>query len=258
MRPFAQRHANRLTTAPIQIQTGLGIRKEPGPFFLLTHMKSIKQLIEDANASIQALRDRAVEPFSLTVSDRIDIEVRPAHEGDRITVGCRDWGDTTINYTVEGLKIDVYGQNDPLYSMHSVIVQPDGLAHVQASSGRDHDESNALFEHINAALLRGDSPITRMAGTKQFTVDYQGAEVLVTHFMLVQFESYLEEQLLVHVEGPNEVILPGSSLRARIGQDAWMAAVAAQETKEGFASWREIFISSLRHARHVYENDQLM
>lgn len=221
-------------------------------------MKSIKQLIEDANASIQALRDRAVEPFSLTVSDRIDIEVRPAHEGDRITVGCRDWGDTTINYTVEGLKIDVYGQNDPLYSMHSVIVQPDGLAHVQASSERDHDESNALFEHINAALLRGDSPITRMAGTKQFTVDYQGAEVLVTHFMLVQFESYLEEQLLVHVEGPNEVILPGSSLRARIGQDAWMAAVAAQETKEGFANWREIFISSLRHARHVYENDQLM
>lgn len=220
-------------------------------------MKTIKQLIEDANASIQALRDRAVEPFALQVSDRIDIEVRPAHEGDRITVGCRGWGDTTINYTVEGLKIDVYGQNDPLHSMHSVIVQPDGLAHVQASSGRDHDESNPLFEHIQGALLRGDSPITRMPASKHFIVDYQGAEVLFTHFMLVQLESYLEENLLVHVEGPNEVILPSSSLRARIEQDGWMAAVAAKETNESFANWREVFISSQRLARHVYENDQL-
>ncbi|MDP3350384.1 MAG: hypothetical protein Q8S92_15445 [Hydrogenophaga sp.] len=221
-------------------------------------MKPIKQLIEDANASIQALRERANEPFSLQVSDLIHIEVRPAHEGDRITVGCRDWGDTTINYTVEGLKINVYGQNDPQQSMHSVVVQPDGLAHVQASSARDQDESNALIEHINAALLRGDSPITRMAGTKHFTVDYQGAEVLFTHFMLVQFESYLREPLLVHAEGPNEVILPGSSVRARVEQEAWVTAVAAKETKESFFNWRESFISSLRLARHVYENDQLM
>lgn len=220
-------------------------------------MKSIKQLIEDSNASIQALRDRAVEPFSLKVSDRIDIEMRPTHEGDRISVGCRDWGDTTIDYTVEGLKIGVYGQSDPLYSMHSVVIQPDGLAHVLPSRGRDQDESNALFEHIQGVLLRGDSPITRMPGTKQFTVDYEGAEVLFTHFMLVQLEGYLEEHLLVHVEGPNEAILPGSSLRARIGHDAWMAAVAAKETNEGFANWREAFISSLPIARNVYENDQL-
>jgi len=221
-------------------------------------MKTIKQLIEEANASIQALRDRAIEPFSLTVSDRIDIEVRPAHEGDRVTVGCRDSGDTTINYTVEGLKIDVYGKNDPLCSMHSVVIQLDGRAYVQPSGTRDHDESNALFEHIQGALLRGESPITRMPCTKQFTVDYQGSEVLVTHFILVQLERYFEENLLVHVEGPNEVILPGSSMRARVGQDAWMAAVAAQETEEGFANWREIFITSLRLARHVYENDQLV
>lgn len=104
---------------------------------------------------------------------------------------------------------------------------------------RDQDESNALNEHINSALLRGDSPITRMAGTKHFTLDYQGAEVLFTHFMLVQFESYLREPLLVHAEGPNEVILPGSSVRARVEQDAWVTAVAAKETKESFYNWRE-------------------
>lgn len=221
-------------------------------------MKTIKQLIEDANASILALRERAIEPFSLQVSDRIDIEVRPAHEDDRITVGCREWGDTTINYAAEGLKIDVYGQIDPLYSMHSVVIQPDGLAHVQPSNGRDQVQSNPLFEHIQGVLLNGDSPITRMPGAKQFTVDYQGAEVLFTRSMLVELEHYLEEHLLVHVEGPNEVILPGSSVRARIELDAWMAAVAAQDTEEGFASWREDFISSLPLARAVYENDQLV
>lgn len=58
------------------------------------------------------LRRVAIEPMSIQYSKDVDIEIRPVADDDRVLVGRKDWGDTIVNYTTEGLVVDVFRQND--------------------------------------------------------------------------------------------------------------------------------------------------
>lgn len=58
------------------------------------------------------LRRVAIEPMSINYSKTVDIEIRPATDDDRVLVGRKGWGDTVVNYTTEGLIVDVYRQNE--------------------------------------------------------------------------------------------------------------------------------------------------
>lgn len=61
---------------------------------------------------LEQLRRVAIEPMSIQYSKDVDIEIRPVADDDRILVGRKDWGDTVVNYTTEGLIVDVFRQND--------------------------------------------------------------------------------------------------------------------------------------------------
>ena len=77
--------------------------------------KALKRIQQD----IAALRACAIDPMSIQLTDVIDIEIRPSSEDDRVLVGRKDWGYTVVNYTSEGLILDVFPAGvltDPLVS----------------------------------------------------------------------------------------------------------------------------------------------
>ena len=77
------------------------------------------QLIERIQRDIAALRGSIVDPVSIQFTDVIDIEIRPSSEDGRVLVGRKDWGYTVVNYTSEGLILDVFPDGvltDPLVS----------------------------------------------------------------------------------------------------------------------------------------------
>lgn len=57
---------------------------------------------------LKRLRLTAIEPMSIGYSDLVDIEVRPIGDDDRVLVGRNGWGETVVNYTTEGLIVDVH------------------------------------------------------------------------------------------------------------------------------------------------------
>lgn len=73
--------------------------------FKLVAAVHAKQAAEQA---IGFLRRNSDDPFSIELGDGIDVEVRPINEDHRITVGCEGWGYTIVNYSTDGLIVDVY------------------------------------------------------------------------------------------------------------------------------------------------------
>lgn len=69
-------------------------------------------LANQLESLLAQLRRVAIEPMSIQYSKEVDIEIRPVADDDRVLVGCKDKGDTVVNYTTEGLIVDVYRQND--------------------------------------------------------------------------------------------------------------------------------------------------
>jgi hypothetical protein len=72
------------------------------------------------------LRTIAQDPVSIQYTDKIDIEVA-SEFGDRIIVGRAGWGSTVVNYTDEGLILDVYADGR-LDSIHTASIGSDELA----------------------------------------------------------------------------------------------------------------------------------
>lgn len=86
------------------------------------------QLVERIQQDIAALRACAVDPMSIQLTDVIDIEICPNSEDNRVLVGRRGWGYTVVNYTSEGLILDVFPYGvltDPLVSasLHSTDLE---------------------------------------------------------------------------------------------------------------------------------------
>jgi hypothetical protein len=69
---------------------------------------------------IARLRQSTIEPVSIQYSNEVDFEVRPASDDDRIIVGRKDWGDTVVNYTTEGLILDVCTDTGDVLLTHNV------------------------------------------------------------------------------------------------------------------------------------------
>ncbi len=95
----------------------------------------LKAVVARIEADIALLRMTCDEPISIKLSDKIDIEIRPAQDDDRVLVGRSDWGFTVVNYTTEGLILDVIAEGD-IASLHMVnfhrsdleISSPDDLS----------------------------------------------------------------------------------------------------------------------------------
>lgn len=71
-----------------------------------------KELIEEINRLVQQARSQVKDPFSIRIDSDVDVEIRPAAEGSRVYVGRNGWGFTAVNYSSEGLVLDVFAEED--------------------------------------------------------------------------------------------------------------------------------------------------
>ena len=73
-------------------------------------MDTVEKLRAQIEADIAYLRTVIDEPVSIKYGAHVDFEVRPDNDDDRLLVGRFGWGFTTVNYTSEGLIVDVLGE----------------------------------------------------------------------------------------------------------------------------------------------------
>lgn len=75
---------------------------------------SAENLLARVSRDMQQLRELIEEPQVLNYSEKVYLEVAPAAHDQRVNVCHREMGWTTVNYTAEGLIVDVFNAgNDP-------------------------------------------------------------------------------------------------------------------------------------------------
>lgn len=95
------------------------------PTSIVKDQDEASQMVGAIEVLLSALRHTTIEPLSVKYSELIDIEVRPAADDDRVLVGRKDWGFSTIKYTKEGLEIDVCDSNAD--TLHMIAFDSDDL-----------------------------------------------------------------------------------------------------------------------------------
>jgi len=85
---------------------------------------TLEERINAVNDHLLAIRAEALEPVLLHYGT-VNIEIRPAEDDDRVNVCKVDWGFTTVNYTNEGVIVDVYDENADC--MQSLAIPRDDL-----------------------------------------------------------------------------------------------------------------------------------
>ena len=77
-----------------------------------------EKLREKIESDIAYLRTVIDEPVRIKYGAHIDFEGRPDNDDDRLLVGRDGWGFTTVNYTNEGLIVDVIseGSLEPIHT----------------------------------------------------------------------------------------------------------------------------------------------
>jgi hypothetical protein len=148
-----------------------------------------------------------------------------------------------------------FGTDD---GIHTLDVHPDGTVDVGDYSGADLEDTDPLLESLHAAFHMGETPISRLAGDKHFTIDKQVNEVRLTFEKLCRLEAHLGEPLLVLTDEPFQLLVPVSSMRARIETSAWKEDVAQGLTEDGFHQWRESALMKLPLARDLYSKDPVL
>lgn len=117
---------------------------------------NVKQLVDMADELFAVLRGKAEEPVVVHYSDDITLEVRPNDDDDRVLVSAEGRGDTVLNYTEDGLAIDVYAREELDAVMSTWICNSDlvgdagnipGLDTAAAASAVEEEESGSLWNH---------------------------------------------------------------------------------------------------------------
>jgi len=85
--------------------------------------------IREIETLIRQLREESDEPFSIRVGSKTSLELSPFNHDDRVVVEHKTMGSTTVNYTEEGVIVDVY---DPegLEPFQSLAIHCDDLESV--------------------------------------------------------------------------------------------------------------------------------
>lgn len=95
-------------------------------FVPIKYIHNVEALTKQIEANIALLRSATLEPVSIAVSDKTDIELHPGVD-ERVVVGRVGWGDTVVNYTSEGLILDVY-PHAALEPVHTATISAEDLA----------------------------------------------------------------------------------------------------------------------------------
>nr|WP_158386596.1 hypothetical protein [Comamonas testosteroni] len=106
-------------------------------------------LVAHLEAGIAKLRAITNDPVSIKLSEIIDIELSPSTEGERIYIGRKGWGDTSVNYIDRGLLLDVYSA-DQTEAIHSVFCPKKDIEKFE-------DAKKAKIQEFIDLLTRADS-----------------------------------------------------------------------------------------------------
>lgn len=87
-----------------------------------------EQLVKRITADIRRLRLILDEPATIPYGrdSPVDIEIRPIDDDDRVLVGFWGRGFTTVNYTSEGLILDVIPEGS-IDTLHTAVFDKDDL-----------------------------------------------------------------------------------------------------------------------------------
>lgn len=88
--------------------------------------KTIEQLQRAADIAIAELREAIIEPVEVSITKHVSIEVRPLDDDERINVCHDSLGWTTVNYTAEGVIVDVL-PHEGIDPVHSAAIGSDEL-----------------------------------------------------------------------------------------------------------------------------------
>lgn len=80
------------------------------------------ELIARIRSDVALLREMAIDPVDIPYGENISFEIRPKVEGDTLNVYRKDWGTTCVNYTGEGLILDVFSEG-ALDSLHTTSIE---------------------------------------------------------------------------------------------------------------------------------------
>lgn len=86
----------------------------------------IQTLADEIAMKIADLRKIIVEPVDVGFSGDISFEIRPVEDDQRLNVFCKGRGCTSVKYSVDGLRVDVFGEDD-LTPIHSASWHNDDL-----------------------------------------------------------------------------------------------------------------------------------
>ncbi len=81
--------------------------------------------VADLNRRIADLRRRIVEPELLTLAPGVKVDIRPTADDSRINVSAEGRGFATVNYTSEGLIVDVFDSSGD--NLHTACFLNDDL-----------------------------------------------------------------------------------------------------------------------------------
>lgn len=81
----------------------------------------LQELIARVQRDVAQLRQIAIDPVDIAYGENISFEIRPASEGDRLNVYRKDWGTTCVNYTDEGLILDVFPE-ESMECLHTASI----------------------------------------------------------------------------------------------------------------------------------------
>lgn len=112
-------------------------------------------LVAHLESGIAKLRAITADPVSLKVSDVIDIELRPSTEGERIIVGRKDWGYSSVNYIEGGVLLDVYAHAE-MEPVHTASIHKDDIKNYEGDLDTNKAKNSNAQDFLEL-LARADS-----------------------------------------------------------------------------------------------------
>ncbi len=193
---------------------------------MIPNNQSIAARIADINKAIAELRALTIDPFSLRVGAEVDIELYPEKESERVLVARRGLGRTLVNYTSEGLILDVFGEEE-IEPIHSAALHASDL---EVLDDHDNYAAQVAFRNVFAELSAAKSVSGSSAALQVPNVRH---DLLTKAVSGVGIEP---EQVVLRLVSPNDMEVP---VTAQMLQDASPMGERGWLLPSGFELWFE-------------------
>lgn len=193
---------------------------------MIPNNQSIAARIADINKAIAELRALTIDPFSLRVGAEVDIELYPEKESERVLVARRGLGRTLVNYTSEGLILDVFGEEE-IEPIHSAALHASDL---EVLDDQDDYAAQVAFRNVFAELSAAKSVSGSSAALQVPNVRH---DLLTKAVSGVGIEP---EQVVLRLVSPNDMEVP---VTAQMLQDASPMGERGWLLPSGFELWFE-------------------